>query len=62
MTSADLFADNAGRDIVRFDGFTPTQVAEFDAYAKEAGFLFAAPQNENGTYTIEISKFTAEQP
>lgn len=62
ITSADLFADNAGRDIVRFEGFTATQVAEFDAYAKEQGFLFAAPQNENGTYTIEISKFTAEQP
>lgn len=62
MTSAELFADNAGRDIVCFEGFTATQVAEFEAYAKEQKFMFAAPQNENGTYTIEVSKFTAEQP
>ena len=61
ITSKQLYNDCAGRDVVRFDGFSQAQIDEFTKYAQEKGFYFAAPYNENGTRTIEVSKSVAEQ-
>lgn len=61
ITSKQLYNDCAGRDVVRFEGFSQAQIDEFTKYAQEKGFYFAAPYNENGTRTIEISKIVAEQ-
>lgn len=62
LTKADLYADNAGRDIVVFNGFTKPQIEEFGAYAQKQGFFYAAMLNEYGTYSIHISKDIVEMP